>query len=173
MSGADRTPVDHFFIVSSPFGVRQVCVNRSADQFGDSQAGSAREPFQFLKLGFWEELGAAFQTSLSQQAFAITDDQQGDGFRKGSTHPTGCDRDPTGKSVVRLAFSRCLVPSEKIFCFSEMQITAIFASVPSHQKGRIMIVANAGRDAVDGRAAARCSVDLAATLDAIDPRASG
>ena len=40
-------------------------------------------------------------------------------------------------------------PSKKYFCFSEMQITAIFASVPSHQKGRIMIVANAGRDAVD------------------------
>ena len=34
-----------------------------------------------------------------------------------------------------------------------MQITAIFASVPSHQKGRIMIVANAGRDAVDARSA--------------------
>ena len=44
-------------------------------------------------------------------------------------------------------------PSKKYFCFSEMQITAIFASVPSHQKGRIMIVANAGRDAVDARSA--------------------
>ena len=41
-----------------------------------------------------------------------------------------------------------------------MKITAIFASVPSHQKGRIMIVANAGRDAVDARSAADESAHL-------------
>jgi hypothetical protein len=68
------------------------------------------------------------------------------GFAKGPADPAILTQ--TGKSVVRLAFSFCPASSEKIFCFSEMQITAIFASVPSHQKGRIMIVANAGRDAV-------------------------
>src|ERR1700684_805108 len=29
----------------------------------------------------------------------------------------------------------CPAPSEKIFCFSEAQITAIFAAVLSHQRG--------------------------------------
>jgi hypothetical protein len=39
--------------------------------------------------------------------------------------------------------------AQKYFCFAETQISPIFPTVPSHQKGRLMIVANAGRDAVD------------------------
>jgi hypothetical protein len=43
----------------------------------------------------------------------------------------------------------CQARLEKIFFFTEYSEYPIFASVPPHRKGRIMIVANAGRDAVD------------------------
>jgi hypothetical protein len=43
----------------------------------------------------------------------------------------------------------CQAHLAKIFCFSECSDYPILTSIPSHQKGRIMIVANAGRDAVD------------------------
>src|SRR5580704_7010899 len=39
------------------------------------------------------------------------------------------------------------------FCFTEYSDYPIFPSVPPHQKGRIMIVASAGRDAVDAEGA--------------------
>jgi hypothetical protein len=35
-------------------------------------------------------------------------------------------------------------PMKKYFCFSENQITPIFSAIPSHSKGRIMIVAKRG-----------------------------
>src|ERR1700722_20371206 len=43
----------------------------------------------------------------------------------------------------------CQAIQEKIFCFTEYSGYPILPPVSSHQKGRIMIVANAGRDAVD------------------------
>ena len=48
--------------------------------------------------------------------------------------------------LVRLV---CQRPRAKIFCFTEYSDYPILHPVPPHQKGRIMVVANAGRDAVD------------------------
>ena len=70
--------------------------------------------------------------------------------------------DPTGKSPPPDAFVRPArqAISEKIFWLSEYSEYPIFASVPPHRKGRIMIVANAGRDAVDARSATDESAHL-------------
>jgi hypothetical protein len=38
---------------------------------------------------------------------------------------------------------------QKFFCFRPTQITGLFAAIPSHPKGRLAIVTDAGRDAVD------------------------
>jgi hypothetical protein len=39
--------------------------------------------------------------------------------------------------------------SKKYFCFLPSQITGLFPAVPSHFEGRLAIVTDAGRDAVD------------------------
>ena len=62
----------------------------------------------------------------------------------------GGDFDPTGKSVGVVI--SCLAPLEKIFCFrfDPNQFTDSHRPVPL--EGRIAIVTNAGRDAVDAAA---------------------
>src|SRR5580700_3657457 len=82
------------------------------------------------------------------------------GFTKGSTDPATLTRRANHQRPNVLVRPARQAPFEKIFCFSEVQIIAIFASVPSHQKGRIMIVANAGRDAVAARSATDESAHL-------------
>ena len=63
----------------------------------------------------------------------------------------GTTDDPTGKSVTRSVRwrSACPVPSGKISDFPKYQIIGIFSAVPSHREGRLAIVTDAGRDAVD------------------------
>jgi len=63
---------------------------------------------------------------------------------------------PDGQiTLVRAGLSApgCQGLRAKIFCFTEDSDYPILPPVPSHQKGRIMIVANAGRDAVDAEGA--------------------
>jgi hypothetical protein len=62
---------------------------------------------------------------------------------------TLCDC-PTGKSS-RFQIVACLAVLKKYSDFRKTQIRAIFVAVPSHLKGRLAIVTNAGRDAVDAR----------------------
>ena len=60
---------------------------------------------------------------------------------------------PTGKSVL-LIFGIRVKPQNKIyFAFSEGQIRGISIAIPSRQEGRIMIVTNVGRVAVDAGSA--------------------
>src|SRR6266446_3194423 len=55
---------------------------------------------------------------------------------------------PTGKSL--LIFRNCVKPRlQKYFCFLPTQIRCMIRAVPFRQEGRIAIVTNAGRDAVD------------------------
>jgi hypothetical protein len=56
--------------------------------------------------------------------------------------------DPTGKSF--LIYRNDVNPHlQKYFCFRRPQISDISLSIPCRSEGRIMIVANVGRDAVD------------------------
>jgi len=55
--------------------------------------------------------------------------------------------DPTGKSA-----KTCLAPPRKIFWFSEDPNQLYIPAVPSQTEGRLAIVTNAGRDAVDADA---------------------
>src|SRR5260370_3569724 len=59
--------------------------------------------------------------------------------------------DPTGKSL--LIFRNRVKPrNQKYFASPPTQIRCISATVLSHREGRIAIVTDAGRDAVDARA---------------------
>src|SRR6266849_9871620 len=58
---------------------------------------------------------------------------------------------PVGRFAERAVQS----PLQKYFCFHSPQITSRTLAIPSHTEGRIMIVTNAGWDAVD--AAAFCA----------------
>src|SRR3984957_18099078 len=63
---------------------------------------------------------------------------------------------PVGQiTLVRPGLSApcCQVLRAKIFYFPEYSDYPILLPAPPHQKGRIMIVANAGRDAVDAEGA--------------------
>jgi hypothetical protein len=62
---------------------------------------------------------------------------------------------PDGKSVICLSspFAKNISPS------ALAQITFISAAVPSHTEGRLAIVTNAGRDAVDAEAPLTNGVD--------------
>ena len=54
----------------------------------------------------------------------------------------------TGKSL--LIVRNCVKPRlQKYFCFPLTQISSLIRTVSSHTEGRIAIVTNAGRDAVD------------------------
>ena len=55
--------------------------------------------------------------------------------------------DPTGKSLIS-----CPAPWKKIFWFSEDANQYYIPTVPSQTEGRLAIVTNAGRDAVDADA---------------------
>jgi hypothetical protein len=55
--------------------------------------------------------------------------------------------DPTGKSLIS-----CPAPWQKIFWFSEDANQLYILAVPSQTEGRLAIVTNAGRDAVDADA---------------------
>jgi hypothetical protein len=55
---------------------------------------------------------------------------------------------PDGKSVICLSSPLC----KNISPSALAQITFISAAVPSHTEGRLAIVTNAGRDAVDAEA---------------------
>jgi hypothetical protein len=65
--------------------------------------------------------------------------------------PRLCDY-PTGKSV-RVPIMPCQAHFAKIFCFSEDPNQMHIYLVPSLLQGRLAIVTNAGRDAVDAKAA--------------------
>jgi len=59
---------------------------------------------------------------------------------------------PTGKSL--LIFRNGVKPRlQKYFCFLPTQISSLIRPVSSHTEGRIAIVTNAGRDAVDAGSA--------------------
>jgi hypothetical protein len=70
------------------------------------------------------------------------------GFAKRSTHPTICCL--AGKSVTRLSFA-CPALFAKIFWFSEDPNHFYIRCRPVPQEGRLAIVTDAGRDAVDAR----------------------
>jgi hypothetical protein len=60
--------------------------------------------------------------------------------------------DPTGKSLP-ISRSRVKPQNQKYFAFPECQIRRISIAIPSRQEGRIMIVTDVGRGAVDAGSA--------------------
>ena len=65
----------------------------------------------------------------------------------GTSAPAAKQRD--GQIGEPPVFSLVQPPLQKYFCFSEYPNQSIFAAIPSHSEGRLAIVTNAGRDAVD------------------------
>jgi hypothetical protein len=59
---------------------------------------------------------------------------------------------PTGKSLP-IVGSRVKTQNKKYFAFPEGRNSGISVAIPSRQEGRIMIVTNVGRVAVDAEAA--------------------
>jgi hypothetical protein len=53
-----------------------------------------------------------------------------------------------GKSL-RFFRNRVKPLLQKYFCFSQTQISSLIRTVPFHKRGRLAIVTNAGRDAMD------------------------
>jgi hypothetical protein len=58
----------------------------------------------------------------------------------------------SGKSLPQASPSGCPAPSRRNFCFSEMQISAMFRLVPPGTRGGSRVVTNARWDAVDAAA---------------------
>ena len=64
---------------------------------------------------------------------------------------TACGTNPATKDDLSICwFGVCVQPLlQKFFCFHPTQIICLFHAVPSHFEGRLAIVTDAGRDAVD------------------------
>jgi hypothetical protein len=117
--------------------------------------GAQRYPSRYNdRMTIWSTIAAT--SLLGTASSSPSTRRQGDGFRKRSTHPTGCKEQRAGDLPDGRAFKNPVQwVSEKYFASPFGRNSFIDSNRPTPLQGRIAIVTDAGRDAVD--AAASCA----------------